>query len=118
MSKRALPIASLSILLVLAPPFCALAAPVPSRNSERVVSNIDRQAVAARLVSFGYTREEAAKALDILSSRDIRQLATHPEQLQRGGGTRTRMWVAVAIAVVILIVLLVYQHGVPRTLYG
>ena len=119
-------IALFSLLLLIDIQFDALALSIPSKatglvpvasgDSDRlmIVQVTEAKDVAARLAAFGYTREQVRATLDHLSPQDRHQLATHIEQLQAAGGTRTRVWVAVAIFVIVIVVLIAagfrHQH--------
>jgi len=110
--------ALISIALLIGFPFPALPGPIPSKatstvsvdniNSDRLTVSraIEAEKLRKGLLAFGCSRDEVNTILDGATPEDRHQLATHLEQLQAAGGTRSRVWTVVAIVVIVIAILL------------
>ena len=86
----------------------------PSRASRDAFrTTIAIGAISERLQELGLSANDAKARLVLLSSEDIRHLATNIGHLQTAGMTRTTKWVLITIVAVIIVIWAIDQAGSP-----
>lgn len=79
----------------------ALAAPIPSRGAaapQNLQQAVEKNDVATQLEHLG-----RATDVEKLTTGDIHQISTNPQQLQAAGGLTAKTWVAIGMVAVFVI---------------
>ena len=82
-------------------------------SSDASLTTIAVDAISDRLTELGLSADDANARLALLSTEDIRHLATNIDHLQTAGMTRKTKWVVFTIAAVIVVIWAIDQAGSP-----